>query len=145
MATTTINNLNYAYSVNGNERIIIDDGVTTQNTAINTLSSLFLTVPASKIIQLKSLPNSTYTLLSSDCGKMMTYNGTTNIIVNIPSSVNIEGFQVTISQLNVGVITLNSPGTLISYNNSYTTAGVGAIASIIRTSNNVFLLAGLLQ
>ena len=93
--------------------------------------------------------STSYTILSSDTNRLLTYSGTPNITAYITNNLNTTGFNTTISQLSTGTISiLLSSGysaNRISYSTLYTTAGIGAVVSLIRVSNNTFLVSGLLQ
>jgi hypothetical protein len=136
------------------------------NSVVHTNSASWTTASQGSIDQLYSVVNSfssqwggyaklnsiptTYNILSSDIGSTITYTGYQNITAYITSPINTTGFITSIAQLSSGTVTISlsssyTAGNLISYGSLYTTAGKGAIASLIRTSDNNFLLAGLLQ
>jgi hypothetical protein len=107
-----------------------------------------LGVQATNYLSISSI-SSNYTILSSDANSLLTYSGTQNISAYITNNINTAGFNTTISQLSSGTVSLllssGYSANRISYSNLYTTAGIGAMISLIRVSNNTFLVSGLLQ
>ena len=148
MADKSISQLDIATTVLGTDYFIIDNEVATKRATVNSLSSF--------LINLNGTYLSTTDIYSSFLisqidynAKMLTYSGTQNITAWIDSGLNSVGANTTVAQLNTGTVTIalssSYNGTLVSYNQLYTTAGPGAVASIGRVRNNVFLLTGLLQ
>jgi hypothetical protein len=82
-----------------------------------------------------------YTLLTSDNGKIITLNNASAITLTVPAL--FTGFNCMIVQLGVGEVTLTASGTTISNRSSYTkTAGTNAIVSLIGLSGTSFISAG---
>lgn len=165
MAETKITQLVISPSIDGTEYLIVDNTEVTRRTTINSLSTIDVLTNKQEFNELKNSivtlssywagylkinsATTNYRILSSDIGGMITYTGSQNITAFITNDINITGFTTTISQLSSGTVTVAlSSGynsSLISYGNLYTTAGKGAVASIIRTSNDIFLISGILQ
>jgi hypothetical protein len=83
----------------------------------------------------------TYTLLASDNGKIITLNNASAITLTVPAL--FTGFNCMIVQLGAGEVTLTPSGTTISNRSSYTkTAGTNAIVSLIGLSGTTFISAG---
>jgi len=118
--------------------------VTAETNKIAILSSLNTYLPI-----VSAVNNSNFTIALSSMGNMITYTGMQNITAFITNNINVNGFVSTVAQLSTGTITIalssTYSATRIAYNNSFTTAGVGAVASLMRVSNNQFLITGLLQ
>jgi hypothetical protein len=123
----------------------IDDFLRADNVAA---ARNVLGVQASSYLSISSI-SSNYTILSSDANSLLTYSGTQNISAYITNNINTAGFNTTVSQLSSGTVSLllssGYSANRISYSNLYTTAGIGAMISLIRVSNNTFLVSGLLQ
>jgi hypothetical protein len=82
-----------------------------------------------------------YTLLASDNGKIITLNNASAITLTVPAL--FTGFNCMIVQLGAGEVTLTPSGTTISNRSSYTkTAGTNAIVSLIGLSGTSFISAG---
>lgn len=165
MPSVRISNLETAASITGNEFLVLDDTSVTRKTTVRSLSTFYFETNEQKLNEIKNAVITlssywstslnlnpvtiNYTILPTDSAGMIIYSGTQNITAFITNSINITGFNTTISQLSTGTITIApSSGynaSLISYGDLYTTAGKGAVASLIRTSDNVFLISGLLQ
>ena len=92
---------------------------------------------------------SDYTIASSDSGAMLTYTGVSAITAYITNALDVAGFNTSVAQLSTGTVEVRpSPAysaSLVAYGDLFITAGPGAMASIIRTSEDAFLLSGLLQ
>lgn len=85
----------------------------------------------------------TYTFLSTDNGKVVTFNNGSAVTVTIPSGLPV-GFNCTGIQLGAGQVgfTAASGLTLNSYGNQYRLIGQHASASIIEYSTNIVNLSG---
>ena len=122
--------------------------VTAETSKIAILSSLNTYLPI-----VSAVNNSNFTIALSSMSNMITYTGTQNITAFITNNINVNGFVSTVAQLSTGTVTIalsstysaTYSATRIAYNDSFTTAGVGAVASLMRVSNNQFLITGLLQ
>jgi hypothetical protein len=91
-------------------------------------------------VSYNSISSSTYTLVASDNGKVLTFSAACT--VTIPSLY--EGFNCMIVQTGSGQITLTADtGVTINNRSSYTkTAGQYAVASIIATSSTNYISGG---
>ena len=85
----------------------------------------------------------TYTFLSSDNGKVVTFNNASAVTVTIPTALPV-GFNCTAIQLGAGQVgfTAASGVTLQSYGSQYRLIGQHASASIIEYSTNIVNLSG---
>jgi hypothetical protein len=87
----------------------------------------------------------TYTILSTDNGEIITMNNGSPITVTVPSGLPV-GFSTTIIQLGAGQVSFTTSGTTINSYQSYTKiAGQHGSASLVSYSSNVFNLAGSLS
>lgn len=87
----------------------------------------------------------TYTLLSTDNGKIVKLTNASAITVTVPAGLTI-GFSCQIVQGGAGDVTLSASSTTInSYGSLLTLAGQYASASIFSDATDVFLLAGNLK
>ena len=85
--------------------------------------------------------NTSYTLLASDNGKIITLNNASAITLTVPTL--FAGFNCLIIQSGGGAVTLTASGTTIANRSSYTkTAGINAIATLIALSNTSFISSG---
>jgi hypothetical protein len=83
-----------------------------------------------------------YSLLSSDNGKIITMSNASTITLTVPSGLPI-GFNTTVIQIGSGQVGITSSGvTLNSFESKYNLAGQHAAASIISYTTNVFNVAG---
>lgn len=143
-----ISQLNIATAVLGTDYLIVDNEVETKRATVNTLSSFLVNLNGT-YLNTTNISNSFVISQVDYNAKMLIYSGVQNITAYIDNALNTVGANTTVAQLSTGTITINlSAGynaRLVSYNSLYTTAGVGAVASIGRVSNGVFLLTGLLQ
>ena len=84
----------------------------------------------------------TYSLLSTDNGKIITMNNGSAITLTVPSGLPI-GFNTTVIQLGAGQVGITSSSTTLnSFESKYKLAGQHAAASIISYTTNVFNVAG---
>lgn len=135
----------------GNAKVVLEipdkDKVDDVYTTVQSQSSSWSTDWTGQLV-IKELAGN-YLIESSDIGKILTYSYSAPITAYISQQINTTGFNTTISQLSSGTVTvlLSSypTGRIISYCGLYETAGEGSTASIIRVSDNNFLLNGLLQ
>lgn len=149
--------MSLATNVENSDFIMIDNTIETKKTTVGSLSSCFATkneLQTTQRVNTLDLGNiligSNYTLSLSDLGKMLMYSKTSPITAFVTSAINTIGYNTMITQLSSGSVTIAlssnyTSGGLISYGNLFTTAGVGAIASIARVSDNNFLISGILQ
>ena len=119
-------------------------------TSVGTLANLTVTNPiagsvtgnatiaANVIVQ----TGTTYTLVPSDNGKVITLNNPLAITLTVPSGLS-AGFNCLVVQLGAGVITFTASGTTIYNRGTKTkTAGQYAIATIVSYTSNTFITSG---
>lgn len=107
--------------------------LTGDNTATSTISGFSA--------NMNTQTGTSYTLLASDNGKIITLNNASAITLTVPAL--FTGFNCMIVQLGAGEVTLTPSGTTISNRSSYTkTAGTNAIVSLIGLSGTTFISAG---
>ncbi len=125
----------------GTERLRIDNtgtalfsgNVTGNNTSTSTISGF----AANMNVQ----TGTSYTLLASDNGKIITLNNASPITLNIPSL--FAGFNCMIVQLGAGQVTLNPSSTTIANRSNFTkTGGTNAIVTILAISSNSYISSG---
>lgn len=92
--------------------------------------------------------NNNYTLLASDDGDVITFDGTSNVTLTIPSGLS-TGFNVSVYQKDNGnindgsvTITAGTGVTIINRLDRYITAGDGAGIGIIALEDDVFYITG---
>jgi len=83
----------------------------------------------------------TYTLASTDNGKVVTCSNASAITVTVPSSLPV-GFACTIIQLGAGQVTLSASGVTLNGKNGLKTSGQHARIGIVEYTTNVFNVAG---
>jgi hypothetical protein len=85
----------------------------------------------------------TYTLLSTDNGKIITLNNASTITLTVPTGL-IVGFNCMIVQLGAGQVTITPAASVTVVNrSSFTkTGGANAIATIISVASNSFITSG---
>jgi len=103
------------------------------NVASSTLSGFSATM--------NSQTGTSYTLLASDNGKIITFNNASPITLTVPSL--FSGFNCMIIQLGAGQVTLSGSGTTISNRSGLTkTGGANAIATLIGITATTFISGG---
>ncbi len=103
------------------------------NTASSTLSGFSATM--------NSQTGTSYTLLASDNGKIITFNNASPITLSVPSL--FAGFNCMIIQLGAGQVTLSGSGTTITNRSGLTkTGGANAIATLIGITATIFISGG---
>jgi hypothetical protein len=106
------------------------------NTATSTISGFAANMNAQT--------GTTYTLLASDNGKIITLTNAAAITLSVPTL--FAGFNCMIVQLGAGAVTLTVSGTTISNRSTFTkTAGTNAIATLIALTSTTFISAGDMQ
>lgn len=84
----------------------------------------------------------TYTLIASDNGKIVTFNNAGAITLTVPAGLPI-GFNVTIVQLGAGAVTISGVATTINNRGGNTkTNGQYAVAGLMSTILNVYVSGG---
>ena len=85
---------------------------------------------------------STYTLLASDNGKIITLNNAASIALTVPAGLP-AGFNCMIVQLGAGAVTITPSGVTVNNRLGLTkTAGTNAIATLIALSSSLFISSG---
>jgi len=84
----------------------------------------------------------TYTLVSTDNGKVITLNNSNGITLTVPSGLG-SGFNCLIIQKGTGQIFISASGTTLINRQGHTkTAGQYAVVSIVNIGNNTIILGG---
>jgi hypothetical protein len=84
----------------------------------------------------------TYTLLSSDAGKVITLDNASAITLTVPTGLGAN-FNCTLVQLGAGQVTISGSGTTINNRNSHTKiAGQYGVASLLSYADTTWILAG---
>lgn len=114
-------------------------------TAGQVLTAAQQNVLATAIIAINAQTGTTYTAASTDVGKLITLSNAAAIALTIPPSVFAVGDQINIMQgtggsgvvtISGGSVTLNSNGGKLKTNGQY------AVATILCTAANTFLVMG---
>jgi hypothetical protein len=131
--------------------LAIDTAVTVDKTTAQTLTNKTLTAPVINggLINLSfnAQIGTTYTLVASDSGKLVTASNGSPITVTVPPSVFSAGEQINLQQIGVGQVTFAAGAgvTITSAGASVAapkiTSRYGA-ATIICTASNVFTIIG---
>ena len=91
---------------------------------------------------INSLTGTTYSLLTSDDGKVITWSNASGVTLTVPSGLPV-GFNTTIIQIGAGSVGITGSGTTLnSFEGKLRTAGQHAAVSIISYSSNIFNIAG---
>ena len=151
----TVANLLSGYQAEPAEGAFIDGDKTKLDSALQSLSAGALSdfdFDDNAILGFKaSLPteitNATYSVADADNGKVIRVNHASGCTVTIPSGLlttDSSGFNCSFVQVGAGAITFDNDGTsAINNRQSHTkTNGQWAVASVVSTSNDVFVLAG---
>lgn len=84
----------------------------------------------------------TYTLLSSDAGKVITLDNASAITLTVPTGLGAN-FNCTLVQLGAGQVTISGSGTTISNRSSHTKiAGQYGVATLLSYADTTWILAG---
>ncbi len=84
----------------------------------------------------------TYTILASDAGKVITCNNGSAVTVTVPASLG-AGFTCSVVQKGAGQVTFVASSTTINNRQSHTKiAGQHGVATLVSTASDVFVLAG---
>lgn len=107
--------------------------ITGGNTATSTLSGF--------AANMNTQTGTTYTLLASDNGKIITLNNASAITVTVPSL--FAGFNCMLIQLGAGQVTLTGSGVTITNRSGFTkSGGTNAIVTLIAVSATAFISGG---
>ena len=94
---------------------------------------------------LNNQTGTTYTLVLTDAGKMVTLNNGAAITLTIPLNASVAfaiGTMIMFQQLGAGQVTFSSSATMQSYNNAYKLTGQYSACSILKTASDTWCLAG---
>lgn len=84
----------------------------------------------------------TYTLVPTDVGKVVTLNNASAITLTVPSGLSV-GFNCVIVQLGAGQVTVTPSGATVNNRQSHTKiAGQFAVATIVSHITNAFIFSG---
>lgn len=84
----------------------------------------------------------TYTLLSSDAGKVITLDNASAITLTVPTGLGAN-FNCTLVQLGAGQVTISGSGTTVSNRSSHTKiAGQYGVATLLSYADTTWILAG---
>jgi hypothetical protein len=126
--TRTGNDLSYT---SGN--LSTSGNLTGGNTASSTLSGFSATM--------NTQTGTSYTLLASDNGKIITFNNASPITLSVPSL--FAGFNCMIIQLGAGQVSFSGSGTTITNRSGLTkTGGANAIVTLIGITATTFISGG---
>jgi len=125
--------------------VSIDTTVTADLTTAQTLTNKTLTSPKINLA-FNAQTGTTYTLVATDSGKLVTSSNASAVVVTIPAGVFSAGEQINIQSIGVGLTTISGGAVTI------TSTGASAIAPILRarysaatiicTASNVFTVLG---
>ena len=91
---------------------------------------------------INALTGTTYSLLTSDDGKVITWSNASGVTLTVPSGLPV-GFNTTIIQIGAGSVGITGSGTTLnSFEGKLRTAGQHTAVSIISYSSNIFNIAG---
>lgn len=140
---STVSDMNntIVFRTAGTERVRIDNiGTTTMSGSLTGGNSATSTL-AGFAANMNSQTGTSYTLLASDNGKIITINNASPITLTVPSL--FAGFNCMIIQLGTGQITLSGSGTTITNRSGLTkTGGANAIATLIGITATTFISGG---
>ncbi len=140
---STVSDMNntIVFRTAGTERVRIDNiGTTTMSGSLTGGNSATSTL-AGFAANMNSQTGTSYTLLASDNGKIITINNASPITLTVPSL--FAGFNCMIIQLGTGQITLSGSGTTITNRSGFTkSGGANAIVTLIAISNTSYISGG---
>jgi len=129
----------------GTVTVSIDTAVTADLTTAQTLTNKTLTAPKINLA-FNAQTGTTYTLVATDSGKLVTSSNASAVVVTIPAGVFAAGEQINIQSIGVGLTTISGGAVTI------TSTGASAVAPILRarysaatiicTASNVFTVIG---
>ena len=125
--------------------VAIDTSVTADLTTAQTLTNKTLTAPKINLT-FNAQTGTTYTLVATDSGKLVTSSNASAVVVTIPANIFAAGEQINIQSIGVGLTTISGGAVTI------TSTGASAVAPILRarysaatiicTASNVFTVIG---
>ena len=138
--------------LSGSEPLLITGNISTTNSivkvnATNDIISTGVTIDSNNALagytaSINLQTNTTYTLLTSDTGKVLVFNNASDITVDVPTGLGI-GFNCTIIQKGAGQVILNPIGTTINSRLSHDrTAGQFATIGLVSDIADNYFLTG---
>ena len=119
----------------------------TSNQVLTTTGNGTLTWSSSPSINanLNDQTGTSYTLQSSDNGKVVTLNNASAITLTVPSGLG-AGYNCMIVQKGAGLVTIAASGVTVANRIGFTkTAGTNAIVTIVSIATNYFITGGDMQ
>lgn len=113
-------------------------------TSGDVLTAANMTTVAASIIAVNDQTGTTYTLATSDIGKIVTCNNASSIVVTIPASTFAIGDQINVMQYGAGQITFTPAATVTmrSSGSKTKTFGQYAVATLLLIAANEWVLVG---
>jgi hypothetical protein len=134
-------NSNIVMKTAGIERLRIDNAGTTTFTGALFGSNLPSSTLSGFAANMNTQTGTTYTLLASDNGKIVTLNNASAVTVTVPSL--FAGFNCMLIQLGAGQVTLTGSGTTITNRSGFTkSGGANAIVTLIAVNATTFISGG---
>jgi len=126
--------------------LAIDTAVTADLTTAQTLTNKTLTSPKVNL-SFNAQTGTTYTLVATDSGKLVTLSNASGITLTIPPSVFAVGEQINIAQTGVGQVTFAQGAgvTIVSAGASASAPKISKqyqAATVVCTASNTFLIFG---
>lgn len=119
-------------------QIGISSGITKSGTDLNLNQNTISNFAAA----INAQTGTTYTILASDMGKVITCSNASAITVTVPSGLP-AGFTCTVIQLGAGQVTFSASGTTVNNRQSHTKiAGQYGVASLAMYTSDTFVLGG---
>jgi hypothetical protein len=120
------------------DEIILDGGRRFSGKATNTWDEYQM---ASTLAAVNAQTGTTYTLLATDNGKIVTLSNAASIAVTVPSGLG-AGFSCVCIQIGAGVATFTGSGATVNNADSFDTTEQYAPVSVVAYAANVFAIAG---
>jgi hypothetical protein len=122
----------------------ISDVTGLQTSLDNLSSSISSSSSSSSSTTVNTITATSYTLLASDANNVIRYNSASDTTITIPANVMSVGSQIVFVQMGVGkIITSAGAGVIrVSPNSATKTVAQYAVASLIQTAQNEWLLTG---
>jgi hypothetical protein len=113
-------------------------------TSGDVLTAANMTTVAASIVAMNAQTGTTYTLATSDIGKIVTCSNASGIVVTIPASTFAIGDQINVMQYGAGQITFTPAATVTmrSSGSKTKTFGQYAVATLINIAANEWVLVG---
>jgi hypothetical protein len=130
----------------GTVTLSIDTATTVDKTTAQTLTNKTLTAPLINLA-FNAQTGTTYTLVATDSGKLVTTSNASAVTVTVPPSVFAAGEQINVQSIGVG-LTSFAQGAGVTITSTGATASAPTLrarysaATIICTASNVFTIVG---